>query len=417
MRRVRLAVVGAGARGSGYAQWTLEHPDRAELVAVADPRGEVRDRIGDEHHLPADARFGDWRDLLDEVAAERLALDGVVICTQDRDHHDPAVAFANAHIDILLEKPISPTEQEVREVVEAVQRGGVAFVVAHVLRYTPYAQALRTIVQSGRLGKITSIEHLEPVGYWHFAHSYVRGNWSRVEDSSSLLMAKSSHDIDWLRYIIGKPFSRVSSFGSLTYFTPENAPEGAGTRCVDCAAEADCIFSALKIYLPRVGEFPASVITTDQTPEGVAAAIETGPYGRCVYYCDNDVPDHQVVAMEFADGTTGTFTLAGLSIRTNRHTRIFGSAATLVGNGETYTITDFATGLAETFDPFAGQDVGHHGGGDDAVMDAFVTAIETGDPSTIASGPAESLETHLAVFAAERARLTGSVEYVEPVAS
>jgi len=392
-------------------------PATAPATPGAAPRGEARDRIGDEHHLPGGARFDDWRELLRGGVAERLALDGVVICTQDRDHHDPAVAFANAHIDILLEKPISPTEQEVREVVEAVQKGGVAFVVAHVLRYTPYAQALRRIVQTGRLGRITSIEHLEPVGYWHFAHSYVRGNWSRVEDSSSLLMAKSSHDIDWLRYIVGKPFNRVSSFGSLTYFTPENAPEGAGRRCVDCAAEPDCIFSALKIYLPRVGEFPASVITTDQTPEGVAAAIETGPYGRCVYYCDNDVPDHQVVAMEFADGTTGTFTLAGLSIRTNRHTRIFGSSATLVGNGETYTITDFATGVTETFDPFAGQEPGYHGGGDEAVMDAFVTAIETGDPSSIASGPAESLETHLAVFAAERARLAGTVEYVEPVAS
>ncbi len=415
MRRVRLAVVGAGARGSGYADWTLANPALAHLVAVADPRQTLRDRIGERHDLPGNVRFADWRDLLAAVTAGELALDGVLICTQDRDHHDPAVAFARAGIDILLEKPISPTERECRDVIEAVEASGVAFAVAHVLRYTPYTQALKAAVQSGRLGRVTSIEHLEPVGYWHFAHSYVRGNWRRVEDSSSLLMAKSSHDIDWMRYVVGQPFARVSSFGSLTYFTPASAPPGAGRRCTDCAIEPDCAFSALKIYLPRVGEFPASVVTTDQTPEGVARAIETGPYGRCVYHCDNDVPDHQVVSMEFADGTTGTFTLAGLSVRDGRRTRIFGSDAVLVGDSETYTITDYGSGEVHTFEPYLGLDMAGHGGGDAALMRSFVTAIATGEADVIASGPRETLESHLAVFAAERARLAGTVEPVEHV--
>jgi predicted dehydrogenase len=413
---VRLAVVGAGGRGSVYAGWAHEHPDLATVVAVADPRAFARDRIGDQFGLPGSARLADWRDLLQPGAPEA---DAVLICTQDRDHHDPAVAFGRAGYNVLLEKPIAPTEPEVREVIDAVRAGGGQFAVCHVMRYTPYTKAVKAVVDSGRLGRILDIQHLEPVGYWHFAHSYVRGNWRRAQDSSSMLMAKSSHDIDWIRYIVGQPYTRISSFGRLSYFRPESAPDGAGDRCVSCPVESSCQFSAVRIYRQRLGGWPSTVVCDTQTEEALDEALRTGPYGRCVYKCDNDVADHQVVSMEFADGATGTFTVTGLSPRDPRRTRIFGTDGYLEGDTDTITVTDYLTDHSETVYT-ADQDAeGGHSGGDAGLMSAFVAAIAgAGDPgrpgpSPIASGPDESLESHLAVFAAERARANATVETIE----
>jgi hypothetical protein len=62
---------------------------------------------------------------------------------------------------------------------------------AAVLRYSPYSKALTEVVRSGQLGDLINAVHIEPVGYFHFAHSYVRGNWSKESESSFSLMTKS----------------------------------------------------------------------------------------------------------------------------------------------------------------------------------------------------------------------------------
>ena len=178
------------------------------------------------------------------------------------------------------------------------------------------------------IGDIVSIQHLEPVGYWHQAHSYVRGNWRKESESSSMLLAKSCHDLDWIRYIMGARCVAVSSFGSLKHFRKEEKPSGAGERCLDCSYEPRCPYSALKIYLGRIEkgqvEWPVNVITEDVSREGVQAALRDGPYGRCVYECDNDVVDNQVVNLLFEGGRTAAFTMTGFSEYQDRKTRIFG---------------------------------------------------------------------------------------------
>jgi predicted dehydrogenase len=287
-----------------------------------------------------------------------------------------------------------------------------------VLRYRPYTRLLKDIVDSGRIGTVQSVQHLEPVGWWHHAHSFVRGNWRRTDRASFMLMAKSCHDIDWLRHIVGRPIERVSSFGSLRHFRPENRPPGAADRCLDCAVEADCPYSAPRLYLGRLRDgrtgWPVSVITDDVTEIGVLAALRDGPYGRCVYACDNDAVDHQVVALEFAGGATATFQMVAFTPHLDRRTQIFGTRGSIDGDGERLTVFDFTTGSTEelTAATTGADAAAGHGGGDAGLMEAFTTAVATGDPSTILSGPAESLETHLAVFAAERARHRGTVEPV-----
>jgi predicted dehydrogenase len=418
MAPVSMIVVGAGQRGTRYARWTRRNPDRASVVAVAEPATVRRARLAAEHGIAAGNAVADWRQLAERG---RLA-DAVLICTQDRMHAEPAEVFAALGYHILLEKPMAPDEAACRRIVAAVEKAGSILAVGHVMRYTPYTRAVKEIVDSGQLGDIMSVQHLEPIGFWHHAHSYVRGNWRRGDIAASMLMAKSCHDLDWLQYILGRAPLRVSSFGSLTHFTSASRPEGAADRCAGCAAEADCPYSAPRFYgdLLRRGEhgWPLSVIVDEFTPAALDEALRDGPYGRCVYACDNDVVDHQVVALEFPGAVSATFTMTAFSEAAPRSTRLFGTRAELAGDGRTIRVYDFLTRSERLITPVPAGSVhtaDGHDGGDAGLMEAFTAAVATGDRERIKSGPRESLASHLAVFAAERARLNGTVEAIPPL--
>jgi len=415
-RVVDLAIVGAGNRGRMYAGYATTHPDRAKVVAVVEPRQNQRESIAREHSIPPERSFIDWRQLANEP---RLA-DVAVIATQDGLHVDPALAFSRIGYHLLLEKPMAQTESDCRRIVEAVGKDGVILGVAHVLRYTPFTQALRGVVDSGAIGDIVSLQRLEPVGYWHQAHSYVRGNWRSAADGSSMLLAKACHDLDWIAYIMDEPCVSIASFGSLRHFRRDQKPEAAGdaTRCLDCAYEPNCPYSARHIYLDRAErQEPFSllkVVSDDGSVEGLTAALEDGPYGRCVYECDNDVVDHQVVIMEFESGRSASFTMTAFTEAHLRYTRLFGTRGELRGDGHSFEVFDF---LSDSVESFGRQDnsVGRydaltgHGGGDAGFIDAFISAVATDDPSRLSSGPEETLASHRLVFAAERARLSGTI--------
>ncbi|WP_049558345.1 Gfo/Idh/MocA family protein [Nonomuraea sp. SBT364] len=410
---VTLAVVGAGARGQIYARAAVAG-GRARIVAVADPDPARRAKLAAEHGLPEEACFTGWAEL---AAVPKLA-DAVVIATQDRLHADPAVAFAGLGYAILLEKPMAPTEPEARRIVEAVERAGVVFAVCHVLRYTAYTRAFKELVGGGRLGTISSVQHLEPVGWWHMAHSFVRGSWRNAAESGPMLLTKSCHDIDWLLHLVGDEPVGVASFGSLTHFRPENRPQGAGERCVSCAVEPTCPYSAARLYLGCLGDpdrefWPLGPVTSEATPAGVMRALETGPYGRCVYDCDNDVVDQQVVTMEFARGATVSFTMTAFTPLEHRKTRVFGTHGFAEGDGRAIRVVDFVTGEEETIDTGtrAGASLADgHGGGDAGLVAAFVDAVAAGDQAPIGASAADALAGHLVVWAAERARETRTVQ-------
>jgi predicted dehydrogenase len=424
MAPISIVVAGAGNRGTGYARWALEHPDRARVVAVAEPRDLRRARFAAEHGIPAADAAADWEDL---AARPRFA-DAVLICTQDQMHEAPAEAFAAAGYHILLEKPMAPDEAGCRRIVAAVERAGVMLAVGHVMRYTSYTRAVKEIVDSGELGDIMSVQHLEPVGFWHQAHSFVRGNWRRADLANTMLMAKSCHDLDWLAYILGRAPDRVSSFGHLTHFTAANRPAGAGDRCVTCPVEASCAYSASRLYggLLERGKhgWPLHVLLDEFTPAALDEALRDGPYGRCVYACDNDVVDHQVVALDYPGATTATFTMTAFCQAAGRSTRLFGTRGELSGDGRTIRVYDFLTrSERQVSSTPAGAMPGSfsggegHGGGDSGLMDAFTAAVATGNRDLILSGPRESLASHLAVFAAERARRDGTVEALSPASN
>ncbi len=411
MKPVSLIVAGAGSRGLEYSRFATTHPDRLRIAGVAEPRAERRERFAETHGLGDDAVFDDWRTM---AARPRLA-DAVLIATQDAMHVEPVEAFAAQGYDILLEKPMAPDEAGCRRIVEAVEKAGVLFAVCHVLRYTRYTRKVKEIIDSGAIGDVVSIQRLEPVGYWHYAHSYVRGNWRREDESACMLLAKSCHDLDWMLHVMGGHCRSVSSFGALKHFRREHMPEGAAERCLDCDVESDCPYSAMRLYTQMLASgrtgWPVDVLCEPATEETLLAALRDGPYGRCVYASDNDVVDHQVVNLAFDGDRSGAFTMTAFTPMGSRRTTVFGTRGQLVGDGERITVFDFLTERETQFDTSvaAADPFGMHGGGDYALMDAFVAAVAAQDQSLVLSGARESLESHLMVFRAEQARLENRV--------
>jgi predicted dehydrogenase len=405
--------MGAGARGRAYAEFALSHPDRAKIVGVAEPNEAIRQHLMSGHAIADDRLFSDWKQLVDKP---RLA-DAVIISVQDALHRDCAIAMAEKGYAILLEKPMAVTAEDCKAIFSAVHKNKVIFAVCHVLRYTRYTQMLKQILDSGAIGEIVSMDHLESIAHWHFAHSYVRGNWRNEKLSSPMLLAKSCHDLDWIYYMMGqRPCTCLSSFGGLHYFRPECRPAGAARRCLDCSIEASCAYSAKRIYFDRFNsgrkDWPVNVVALNPTKDNLTAALRTGPYGRCVWFCDNDVADHQVVNFEFEGGKTATFTATAFTGTRDRLTRIHGTQGEIFGDGNKIERFDFLTGKNKTVATDIQSDgsiLSGHGGGDTGIMDAFVRAVSEGDDKYILSGPKESLESHLMVFAAEKARLENKV--------
>lgn len=408
---VTVLIVGAGARGEIYARYALEHPERMQVVAVAEPRRAYRRLLAERHAIPPERVWHDWRDAL----AQGRVADAVFICTPDNEHTAPALEFARQGYDMLLEKPLSPQEDDCREIVRVAQANGILFAVAHVLRYTCYTQTLKALLADRAIGELISLQHLEPVGWWHQAHSFVRGNWRNTNEAAFMLLAKSCHDIDWIQYVMDAPCEAVSSFGNLSHFTPENEPAGAAARCTECAmeTEAACPYSALKIY---TGEPPfctpgfLSVLTPDPTTENILNALKTGPYGHCVYRCDNNVVDHQVVNMLFAGGKTASFTMTAFTPMAERQTRLFGSHGCIEGDGRFLRVRCFATNQETVYDTQADApptQLAGHSGGDLALVARFIDAVSQRSPGYILSGPQATLESHRVVFAAERSRRQG----------
>jgi predicted dehydrogenase len=416
-----VVIIGCGNRGlDAYGAWLARYGGPVQVVGLVDPKPE-RIALGRRlfPRVPEGAIHRDWRQF---VRLPRQA-DAVIIATQDREHRGPALACARRGYQILLEKPMAPTEKECREIVRASGRAGVTLAVAHVLRYAPHFLCIRRLIDEGAVGEVVTVQHAEDVAYWHQAHSFVRGNWRNEGLSSFMLLAKSCHDLDLLRYYAGRRCLRVHSFGGLLHFRKERKPPEAGRSklCLECAHEPRCPYSALKIYLRdrlRKGErgWPMSVLAADPQEESLLQALREGPYGRCVYECDNDVVDHQVVNLEYEGGVTATFTMSAFN-EGGRKTVVQGSHGLIrAEQGRPIRVLDFLSDRwrevsPEPPGPTAGRSEGH-GGGDEGLMAAWTAALQTGDRRTIVSGPEESLETHLTVFAAERSRRLGRVQPV-----
>lgn len=400
MKQLTAILIGAGARGAhSYAPYALDYPHELNIVAVAEANEARREAFANQHNIPADRRYVSWEPLL----AEPKLADIAIVCTQDRMHVGPTLQALAKKYHVLLEKPMSPSPKECIEMERAAKENDRLLTICHVLRYTPFWSALKRIIASGQIGEVVSIQLNENVGYWHIAHSFVRGNWSNSDTSSPMILAKSCHDMDVLSWLMDQPCVRVSSYGSLMHFRSDNAPEGSTDYCIDgCAVESTCPYSAPRFYFGE-GKSWARHFTEDLSRESVVKGLRETNYGRCVYKSDNNVVDHQVVNMEFANGATAMFSMCGFTRHQERRIQIMGTKGELRGEEGKIVVRDFLT-HEETVIEIPPQTSGH-GGGDSGIVRSFLREVRDyagGESLTSASA---SVRSHMMAFAAEHSRL------------
>ncbi|UCE87311.1 MAG: Gfo/Idh/MocA family oxidoreductase, partial [Deltaproteobacteria bacterium] len=382
-------VVGAGNRGRfTYGGYARQHPSRLRIVALAEPHEARRAAMSEEHGIPADRRFASDEDLF---AAPRLA-PLAIVATGDTQHVEPALRALDLGYHVLLEKPIALCAEDCVRVVEAADRAGRILQIGHVLRFTPFYTQVREILATGALGELLHIDMREHIAHWHMAHSFVRGKFRSRAVAAPIVLAKSCHDLDLLAWFAGRPAERLSSFGSLRHFRSDAAPAGAPTRCTDgCPAAERCPHDAVRFYAGPDDDiarsWPWSDVSLDPARAARQRALESGPYGRCVYHCDNDVPDHQVVAIEFDGGMTASFALQGLATHERRTIRVAGSAGELRGVFEEGVIEVSRHGSFERErHAIPGSAFGHYGG-DTGLLDHVTGSVAAGSTAdTRASG-------------------------------
>lgn len=408
MKQVTAILIGAGNRGAeAYASYAIQYPNELKFVGVADPREERREAFRKTHGIEEKYAVESWENIFE---FPKFA-DFVLICTQDHMHMEPLQKAMELGYDILVEKPISPVKEELIKLKEQTAEYPGMISVCHVLRYSPFFRKIKEILDAGTIGELINIQHMESIGFWHMAHSFVRGNWRNTAESSPIILAKTCHDFDILLWLTGKKCLSVSSFGSTKLFKAENAPEGAPKRCTDgCPHRSECPFYAPKFYLehPRaIVDGYRKVVTMDPSTEGLMEALKTGPYGRCVYACDNDVADHQIVNMQMEDELTISFTVSAFTNECERTITLQGSKGEIFGRMEEdeIIVTDFVTGN-RTFHKLNTPKVGHSGS-DAAMMKELVSLISQGRQRENISNATQAIDSHLIAFAAEESRLQG----------
>ena len=410
-REITVAVMGAGSRGQTYTEYGKIFPGTLRVVAVADIMKSRRDMMGRRWKIPYALRFGDFHEMLEAGRKERLA-DVLIVSLPDHLHYEAAMKAMLQGYDMLLEKPMARTERECRALLARQHKTGVMVAVGHVLRYSPYFRAMKSALDKGLAGEIVSIQHQEPVQWAHMAHSFVRGNWHNSKASTPMIIAKSCHDMDIMRWLAGRRCARVSAEGGVALFRRENRPSGAPVRCTDgCPHEAKCPYSALNIYLRQRRHLYVFDLPRDCAPGRILAKLRTTDYGRCVYDMDNDQPDHIVATLLFEGGATATFSLDAFTPWGGRRTRIMGTMGYIEGDGTTFTLYRFDTGKSYAWS-FRPADEGNykdsgHGGGDLQLIRDFLEAVDTRDFGKLSSSFDASVESHVMGFACERSRLSG----------
>lgn len=412
-RGLQAVIVGAGSRGNKvFAELMATHDTGFVVAGVVEPDAGRRLAFESRYELVPDRSFDSVEAFL---AAERFA-DIVFICTPDLTHYSLCRTFSEHGYRIVLEKPVATTLEECLELLAVQRRAGNDIFVAHGLRYAPFFLKVKEVITGGTLGAVRHLHLTENVGHWHFAHSYVRGQWRRRDQAAPIVLTKTSHDLDVMQWLIDQRVASVTSHGSLSYFRAENAPEGATSRCVDCPLQDTCLYSATRFYLDERPEWPYDVVLGGRADSRAARleAITTGPYGHCVWLNDNDVCDSQLVLLEYESGIFASFEMHAHTAENTRKIRVLFDRGELYGDvrrGELH-ISRF-TGHKDQVDVERLElpDVGDpHGGGDLHLLMALGSHIRQQKSGDVLTSLENSLASHVLAFLAEESRQGGNAK-------
>lgn len=410
MKTVTAVLIGAGMRGAQvYAAYALEYPNEFKIIAVADPDKDRVEEMARLHNIPLNMQFKGYEEILSQP---KLA-DCAIIGTQDRMHFEPVTKALEKGYHVLCEKPMSPIKDEIKKMGDMAKKYGRILSICHVLRYSPFFTKIKEMLDTDLIGDLVTIQHIESVGYWHQAHSFVRGNWNNDKVTSPMILQKCCHDMDILLWLVNSNCTKISSFGSLKYFCEKNAPEDAPKYCLDgCAHRDTCPFYAPRFYF----EHPKAVtdgfikaVSIDTSREAVLEALKTGPYGRCVFHCDNTVVDHQVVNLEFDNQVNVSFTMCAFTNSCERVINLMGTKGQIRGNMEKNEIEyiDFVTGNRQVLEIHTREN--GHSGSDTCMMKDFVSLVASEGAAEKRTSAELSVDSHLISLAAEKSRVEKKV--------
>ena len=411
---MKFAIMGLGGRGSTYAHFVKYYG--SEIVAVCDPN-EKKKALAMEYGTPENAFYTSE----EEFFAKGKIADALVIATLDDLHYRQTMKALELGYDILLEKPIAMTLKECEDIAAKATELKRKVVVCHVLRYSPYYTKMKELLDLGIIGDVVCVEMTENIGYYHYAHSYCRGNWRNTDVSTPLILAKNCHDTDMICWLIGKKCLAVNSFGSLKYFKEEYAPEGSATHCYLCKYKDSCKYSCFSIYnneeyeriagLAKHGGLGSTKEEIDESlsdPENLLA--------RCVYRCDNNVADNQIVNMQFEDNVIAQLKTIAFTSDLHRLLTIHGTDGLLYfangENGRRVVVHEKLTGEKTVYpvsEPKGGY--AHHAGGDVGIVDSFIQYVETGVMTKNVTDITASVMGHKVAFLAEESRLNCGKTY------
>lgn len=401
--KIRIAAIGYGNRVRKYLQYVEEHPTAAVLAAVVDSN-ELR--LDEARH-----KFGVEKEncftSIDDFFSSNLQVDGVIIGTPDDFHYEACISAINKGFRVLLEKPIAQSIQECNKILEASSLKGVPVTVCYVLRYYSYYQKIKSIIDSGELGEMVSINHIVNVGIDRTTHSYVRGIWNNSSTSNPIILSKCCHDIDLIIWLTGSLPKRVNSFGSLKWFKKENAPKGCSHRCKDCAIERNCPYSAIDLYIRRREWISNFIVPEGDTLENVLDnEMENGLYGRCVYFCNNNVRDHQIVSMLMENEVVVNLSMDCFTLKDNRVTNIKFVFGEIEADDEVIRVTNFKTKEVAEYDFSKINKLPLHANADLKIMEEFISSFNKNFDINMPLLES-SIESHKACFAAEESARKG----------
>lgn len=415
MTAVTAIIVGAGHRAQVYAEYAQTAPDQLKIVGVADPDAKRRQQLAERFGFSDEMCFEN----AEELAARGRLADVIINGTMDQDHVATSIPLLAVGYDMLLEKPMAIDEEEMFRLYEAACRNESKVMICHVLRYANFYREIKEALLRHEIGDIISIAATEHVNYHHTAVSYVRGKWgNKHESKSSMLLAKCSHDVDLLIWLMGDTPTKVSSFGSDVQFAEHKKPLGAGKRClVDCEIEASCRYSARKHYIESSAKrsyyvWGDSDSREQMTVEDQVLSLQTDNiHGRCVWDCNHDNVDHQTVMLQFMGGQNATLQMVGGAAKSERDIHIVGTTGEIEGlfEDESFVIRrlDHLSDTGYTEERVeVGLDSkrsGGHGGGDHALVQDFISLIQGEAVSASLTTLEDSIYGHLAVFCADLA--------------
>lgn len=386
---VTVAICGLGGRGGlCYANCQLKQGfDNMKVVAIADLCEELVDEYRNKLGVPLQNCFSSAEELLSK---EKLA-DCIIIASMDKDHYAHTLKAIEKGYDVLLEKPISTNESECEEIGLKAKEKGVHVRLCHVLRSTVYFRKLKELIESGVIGDVCGINHIENVAFWHYAHSFVRGNWRNSVETSPIILQKCCHDADILTWLLQDKPETVSSLGELRYFKKENAPKGSVSRCSkECAVYDSCPYNAEKYYLVdsflnateekrKANWMLRAICRGEISEEKIRSGLKTGDFGKCVFNCENNVVDHQCVLIKYKKGTLATITMSAFTQSCYRQTKIFGTLGEIEANDgdNLIKVRNFAKGTQEIIDiNELADDFSGHNGGDTIMLKEFLARVE-----------------------------------------